>query len=462
MSAPDLAQSVPAAAFPRNFLWGAATSAYQIEGSPLADGAGPSIWHRFAHTPGMVANGDTGDLACDHYRRMEADVQLMKAMGLQSYRFSIAWGRVLPEGRGAVNAKGLDFYSRLVDTLLAHGIQPMVTLYHWDLPAALDDRGGWLNPDIAAWFADYAQIVYRALDDRVKLWVTLNEPWVVADGGYLTGVLAPGHRSRFEAPLASHHLLRAHGAAVQAYRALGRHQIGLVVNIEPKYPASDSAQDLAAVRRARAYMNEQYLDPVFLGKYPEAMAEIYGDAWPEARQPWPEEDFALISQKIDFLGINYYTRSVVRHDPASYPTGAAAVRNKQASYTETGWEVYPQGLTDTLTWVRDRYGDIPLYVTENGSAFYDPPVASGDALADPHRLAYLQEHLRALHAAMQQGVDLRGYYAWSLFDNLEWAHGYSKRFGLVHVDFESQRRTLKDSARFYREVIGTHGACLWP
>ncbi len=241
--------------FPDNFLWGAATSAYQIEGSPLADGAGPSIWQRFSHTPGMMSNGDTGDVACDHYNRMESDVQLMKQLGLKAYRFSISWSRVLPEGRGRVNEKGLDFYSRLVDQLLANGIEPLATLYHWDLPAALDDRGGWLNPDIADWFADYATVMYKKLDGRVKKWATHNEPWVVTDGGYLHGALAPGHRSKFEAPIASHHLLRSHGKGVQAYRAEGKHQIGIVVNLEPKYPASGQRRRCGR-REARRCVHE--------------------------------------------------------------------------------------------------------------------------------------------------------------------------------------------------------------
>jgi len=442
--------------FSRSFLWGAATSAYQIEGSPLADGAGPSIWHRFVRTPGLTKDGDTGDVACDHYRRMEDDVAMMKRLGLTAYRFSIAWGRILPEGRGRVNEAGLGFYERLVDTLLANGIEPMATLFHWDLPAALDDRGGWLNPDVADWFADYAGVMFRRLDDRVKLWATLNEPWVVTDGGYLHGALAPGHKNRFEAPIASHHLLRSHGKAVQAYRAIGKHQVGLVVNIEPKYPASTTAHDLAATRRAEAYMNRQYLDPVFHGRYPEEMAEIFGEAWPD----WPQQDFDLIRQPIDFLGINYYTRNVVRHEETSWPLKAVPVRQKQATYTETGWEVFAQGLTDTLSWVRKRYGDIPQYVTENGAAFYDPPAASGGRLADPLRIDYYRSHLRAVHAAIQQGVDVRGYFAWSLLDNLEWSLGYSKRFGLVHVNFETLERTPKDSARFYADVIATQGAAL--
>jgi len=441
--------------FPDGFLWGSATSAYQIEGSPLADGAGPSIWQRFAHTPGMMASGDTGDVACDHYRRMASDVALMRELGMKAYRFSVSWSRVLPQGKGAVNAKGLDFYERLVDTLLANGITPLLTLYHWDLPAALDDRGGWLNPDIAQWFAEYADVMVRKLDGRVKSWATLNEPWVVTDGGYLHGALAPGHRSRYEAPIASHNLLRAHGAAVQAYRASGKHQIGIVVNLEPKYPATQSAEDLAAVRRADAYMNRQYLDPVFLGRYPDEMTEIFGDAWPQ----WPAADYALIRQPIDFLGVNYYTRNVTRHDAANYPLKVASVK-QHATYSETGWEVFPQGLTDTLLWVKQRYGDLPLYITENGSAFYDPPVAEDGVVDDPLRVNYQKKHLRAVHAAIAQGCNVRGYMAWSFLDNLEWSLGFSKRFGIVHVDFATQKRTPKASARHYAQVIATNGASL--
>jgi beta-glucosidase len=442
--------------FPDDFLWGAATSAYQIEGSPLADGAGPSIWHRFAHTPGHVFDGDTGDVACDHYRRYRADVDLMRGLGLRAYRFSISWSRILPRGTGAVNAAGLDFYERLVDTLLESGIAPLVTLYHWDLPAALDDRGGWLNPDVANWFAEYAAILFRKLDGRVTQWATLNEPWVVADGGYLHGVLAPGHKNRFEAPIVSHNLLRAHGAGVKAYRAEGKHQIGLVVNLEPQYPAQADAADGGAANRVDAYMNRQYLDPVFLGRYPEELSEIFGEAWPR----WPDQDFDLIRQPIDFVGINYYTRGVRRDAPHSWPLRAAAVKQKQATYTTTSWEVFPQGFTDILIWVQRRYGDPPIYVMENGAAFFDPPAADGGRVHDPLRVAYLRRHLLAAHAALAQGVKLRGYMVWSLLDNLEWSHGFSKRFGIVHVDYDTQARTPKDSALFYARVIATNGGAL--
>lgn len=442
--------------FPDNFLWGCATAAYQIEGSPLADGAGASIWQRFTHDPRlMAAKGDTGDIACDHYNRMADDVRLMKELGLQAYRFSVAWGRVLPEGTGRVNEAGLGFYERLVDTLLENSIEPLCTLYHWDLPAALDDRGGWLNRDSADWFADYGRVLFERLDGRVTKWVTLNEPWVITDGGYLHGALAPGHRNMFEAPIASHNLMRAHGAAVKAYRATGRHEIGLVVNIEPKYPASNSPEDLAATRRADAYMNRQYLEPAIHGRYPPELKEIFGEAWPD----WPAEDFDLIKQPIDFLGVNYYTRNVTTAD-GSWPLDAGPVRQTQATYTETGWEVFPQGLTDVLLWIRDNYGDLPLYVTENGAAFYDPPNAAGGRIRDPLRIEYLQEHISAVGAAFAQGVDVRGYLLWSFLDNLEWALGYSKRFGIVHVNFETQARTPKDSARFYSDVIATNGAVL--
>jgi beta-glucosidase len=442
--------------FPKGFLWGSATSAYQVEGSPLADGAGLSNWHRFVHTPGLVPTGDTGDVACDHYRRYAEDVALMRELGMQAYRFSVAWSRVLPEGRGAVNEKGLAFYERLVDALLAAGIEPLVTLFHWDMPAALDDLGGWLNPDIAGWFADYGTVLYRRLGDRVKRWATLNEPWVVSDGGYLHGALAPGHKNRWEAPIASRNLMRAHGAAVQAYRAEGKHQVGLVVNIEPKYPASESEADRAATRRADAYMNRQYLDPAMLGRCPEEMAEIFGEAW----QPWSEQALALTKQPIDFLGINYYTRNVTRFDAQAWPLRAAPVKQTQATYTETSWEVFPQGLTDTLVWVKERYGNVPLYITENGAAFYDPPVADGGRVRDPLRTDYLRRHLIAVHDAIRRGVDVRGYMVWSLLDNLEWSLGFTKRFGIVHVDFKSQQRTPKDSARYYQRVIATNGRVL--
>jgi beta-glucosidase len=297
-----------------------------------------------------------------------------------------------------VNPAGLDFYERLVDGLLERGIEPTATLFHWDLPAALDDRGGWLNPDIAQWFADYAQTVFRRLDGRVKMWATLNEPWVVSDGGYLHGKLAPGHHNLYEAPIASHNLL---------------------------------------------------------GRYPAELKEVFGDAWPQ----WPAEDYALIGEPLDFIGVNYYTRNVTRYDPHQWPLRAGPVRQTHATYTETGWEVFPQGLTDVLVWVKERYGNPPVYITENGAAFYDPPAAA-DQIADPLRVNYLRRHIGAVGQALQAGCDLRGYFAWSLLDNLEWSLGFAKRFGIVHVDFDTLQRTPKASAHYYSRVIASNGAAL--
>jgi len=441
--------------FPDGFLWGAATASYQIEGSPLADGAGPSIWHRFAHTPGNVVGDETGDVACDHYRRWREDVALMRELGLSAYRFSVSWSRVLPEGRGRVNQPGLDFYRRLVDALGEAGIAPMLTLYHWDLPAALNDRGGWLSRDVAFWFADYADVLVSALGDRVALWATLNEPWVVADAGYLHGVHAPGLRSLEAAARAAWNLLRAHGAGVQALRAGGTGAVGLVVNLEPKVAASDRPADVAAAARSDVYWNRQFLDPALLGTVPEELPAIYGAAWP---QPQPG-DLDLIHQPLDFVGVNYYSRGVVRHDDAELPEHAAKVKVPGAHYTDLDWEVYPQGLEDILRWVKARYGDLPLYVTENGAAFPEPARAA-DLAPDQRRIAYLRDHLRAAHRTIATGVDLRGYFVWSLLDNFEWALGTTKRFGIVHVDAVDQRRTIKASGRFYAEVIRSHGACL--
>jgi beta-glucosidase len=442
--------------FPGNFVWGAATSAYQIEGAPLEAGAGPSNWHRFSHQSDRIKLGHTGDIACDHYHRFRADVALMSELGLGSYRFSISWSRVLPAGRGPRNNHGLDFYSRLVDELLSYGIMPNVTLYHWDLPAALDDRGGWLNPDSANWFADYALLMYRALGDRVPMWATFNEPWVMVDAGYVHGVHAPGLSEPGKAPRATHNVLRAHGSAVQAFRSELSAQIGIVVNLEPKYPATEKSADLAATERADAYWNRQYLDPIFFGTYPDEMRDIYGDAWPEH----PDHDLELIKQPLDFVGINYYKRGVVCDDPTAVPARDGYVRQSQNLHTELDWEVFAPGLTRILKWVHERYGAVALYVTENGAAFADPDTPIAGAVHDPLRVAYIRDHLLAALDAIGDGVNLQGYYVWSLLDNFEWAEGYTKRFGIIHVDFETLIRTPKSSAHFYADVVRSNGAAL--
>ncbi len=441
--------------FPAGFLWGAATSAYQIEGSSLADGAGESIWHRFAHTPGKVFEDQNGDVACDHYRRFLNDIALMRELGIRAYRFSINWSRVLPNGTGKVNAAGLDFYKRLVETLAANGIQSMATLYHWDLPQALDDRGGWASPDSSQWFAEYADLMYRELDDRIDLWTTLNEPWVVVHEGYVTGVHAPGRRDWKAAVAVSKNLLKAHAAAVAAYRERGKHAIGLVVNLVPIHPASDSESDRQAAARWDAYFNRQFLDPVLLGEQPRDMPGLYGDAWTD----WTAEELKQVSRPVDFVGINYYLRLVACDDPDEGPPRAARVRQPNSAYTATDWEVYPSGLGETLQWFADRYGNLPLYITENGAAF-DDVLSPNNSVNDTRRVQYLRSHLLAAREAVKTGVDLRGYFVWSLLDNFEWQSGYSKRFGIVYVDFETQQRVPKESARFYSEVIRTNGGVL--
>ena len=382
----------------------------------------------------------------------------MAELGLNAYRFSISWSRVIPGGTGKVNEKGVDFYSRLVDALLEKGIAPNATLYHWDLPAALDDRGGWLNRDISDWFADYASLMFDRLGDRVAMWATINEPWVIMDGGYMFGKLAPGHRNIYEAPIVSHNVLRAHGNAVRAFRASSASSkpIGLVVNLEPKYAASDSPEDLAATARADAYMNRQYLQPVLKGTYPAEMAEIWGDAW----QEWSADDMQLISEKLDFVGVNYYTRSVSRNDDDCLPVRASGVHQPGSIHTETGWEVFADAFRRVLVWTNEVCGGIPIYVTENGAAFYDAPSPVDGAVEDPLRVAYYKGHLAAARQAIREGVPLKGYFAWSLLDNFEWSHGYSKRFGIVHVDYSTQQRTIKSSGAFYRDVIRSNGAVL--
>ena len=446
----------PKVKFPDKFLWGCATAAYQIEGSSMADGAGASIWDRFSKIPGKILNGDTGDVACDHYNRYRSDVQLMSELGLKSYRFSISWSRIFPTGKGEVNKAGLDFYSNLVDALLEKNIKPMVTLYHWDLPQALDELGGWLNPEVKNWFGDYAETVFKRLDDRVELWATINEPWVITDGGYMHGALAPGHKSHFEAAIATHNLMASNAEAIRRYRKVGKHKIGLVVNLEPKYPATQSPEDLAATNRADAYFNRQFLDPAFCGTYPSEMKEIFGDAWPT----YPQSEMDALKEPMDFIGVNYYTRSVTRNAPEAWPVQTAGVRQPLATYSETNWENYPQGLTDILNWVKNRYGNPPVYITENGSAFYDPPVAENGRVDDPLRQSYMRSHITAVSNAIADGCDIRGYYTWSLMDNLEWALGFSKRFGLVHINYSTLERTPKESAKLYKAIIQTNGAFL--
>lgn len=440
--------AIRGSAFPDGFMWGAATASYQIEGGVHQDGRGVSIWDTFCRTPGKVFNGDTGDVACDHYNRWQSDLDLMAELGLKAYRFSIAWPRILPTGTGAVNQAGLDFYSRLVDGLLSRGITPFATLYHWDLPQPLQDAGGWPDRMIIEAFANYTDVISRKLGDRVKNWMTINEPWVVAFLGYGIGVHAPGVQSIPAYLSAAHNLLLAHGRAVQAVRAnvgVGA-RVGIVLNLSHIDAATDSEADKAAARREDGHLNRWFLDPVYKGSYPADMVELFGNAVPNA-QPG---DFELMSTPIDFLGINNYSRNLVAHsDDGLFKTRAVHTDNE---YTEMDWEVYPKGLYQLLMRVHRDYNPGSIYVTENGAAFADAIAADGK-VHDERRVAFLRGYLTSAQQAIQEGAPLHGYFVWSLMDNFEWALGYSKRFGVVYVDYPTQRRIPKDSALFYADVI---------
>ncbi len=427
--------------FPPGFVWGAATSAYQVEGAVREDGRGESIWDRFARTQGRVANGDTGDIACDHYHRYREDVALMSDLGLDAYRFSVAWPRVIPGGTGRVNEAGLDFYDRLVDELCRHGIAPHVTLYHWDLPQPLDDAGGWTVRSTAEAFAGYAEVVARRLGDRAAAIATLNEPWVSAYVGYEQGRHAPGWTDPRAANTAAHHLLVAHGLAVPRIRAAAPGvPVGIVFNMEPKRPASTHPLDIEAAAVAHDRYNRWFLDPVLgLGYPPEG---VRASGWPQAEVL--SGDLELVAAPIDFVGLNYYASRTIR-SPLLPPLPA----DPAAEVTSIGWPVDPAGLTELLEFVHSRTGALDLYITENGAA-YDPDPA--DPTHDPARVSYLRRHVAAARAALDRGVPLRGYFAWSLLDNFEWAEGYRVRFGLVHVDFATQERRIRDSARYWASL----------
>jgi beta-glucosidase len=463
--------------FPDGFRWGAATASYQIEGAVAEDGRAPSIWDTFSHTPGAVAGGDTGDVAVDHYHRSGEDVALMGSLGLGAYRFSLAWPRLQPDGRGSLHPKGVDFYARLVDDLLERGIEPWATLYHWDLPQVLEDAGGWPARDTALRFADYAARVHAALADRIGHWITLNEPFCAALLGYAAGVHAPGIRDDAAALRAVHHLLLGHGLTVRALREQGTvSELGVTLNLYPVDPASEDAADRDAARRIDGLANRLFLGPVLGGGYPE---DVIRDV--AAITDWThvedgdvatigalldflqDGDVATIGAPLDFLGVNYYTRHVVRAGggdggPSPWPGSRDVGFVKRGRpLTDMGWEIDPDGLAEVLVRLRREYPGLPpVAITENGAAFADAPDRDG-SVEDADRVAYLDGHLRAAHRAIEAGVDLRGYFVWSLLDNFEWAYGYSKRFGIVRVDYATQARTPKASAGWYAEVIRRNG-----
>jgi beta-glucosidase len=439
--------SLDRAAFGSGFQLGVATSSYQIEGAALEDGRAPSIWDTFTHTPGKIKDGSTGDVACDHYHRLEEDVRLMQWLGVDAYRFSIAWPRVVPGGRGAVNEKGLDFYERLVDALLEHGIAPCATLYHWDLPQALEQEGGWLARSTAQAFAEYSAIVARRLGDRVALWLTHNEPWCQAFLGYEKGLFAPGQRDFGHALSAAHHLLLSHGLAVQALRSHVHSPVGIAPNFMPVHPASNSAQDAAAAARQDGYFNRWFIEPVLGLGYPADMVELYGASMP----PGVERDLDIIAQPIDAVGVNYYERCVVAHEDNGSLLQLRRIKASDLPRTADR-EIYPLGLRETLDRLHLQYRVPRIVVTENGAASSaDEPIEDG-RVHDVVRVDFLRAHLEQVVQARRAGVPVDGYFAWSLMDNFEWSEGYTLRYGIVHVDFETQRRTPKDSALFLRSL----------
>jgi beta-glucosidase len=436
-------------ALPADFLWGAATSAFQIEGSPSADGRLPSIWDDFARIPGAVEGADTGEVACDSYRRWPEDLALLRQLGAASYRFSIPWPRIQPTGRGPANVAGLDHYDQMVDDLLEAGIRPFTTLYHWDLPSALQHSGGWTSRETSYRFAEYAAIVAERLGDRVSDWVTLNEPLCSAWIGHMEGRMAPGIRDLRCAVHASHHLLLAHGLAVQALRSVATTtpSVGIVNNLSPCEPATDTAADIEAAMRADGHTNRWWLDPLVGRGYPVDMVELYG-----IELPVMQGDMETIATPLDFLGVNYYFRQKIAADPSIATLGFRQVPVEGAVTTALGWEVHPAGLEEILLRLTKEYDPPALYVTENGSAWTDEPDANG-YVADHERTAYLLEHVAAVADAVAQGAPVRGYFAWTLLDNFEWAYGYRPRFGLAYVDYATQARVLKLSGETYADLI---------
>ncbi|HBM79324.1 MAG: GH1 family beta-glucosidase [Clostridiales bacterium] len=437
--------------FDKDFLFGTATASYQVEGAYNEDGRGMSIWDTFCRKEGKVLNGATGDVACDHYHRYKQDVSMMKDIGVNAYRFSIAWPRIFPQ-KGEFNQKGLDFYKRLVDELLNNGIKPCATIYHWDLPQWLDDIGGWLNRDVVNWYGEYAEKLFSELGSYIDMWITLNEPWCSSFLGYYTGAHAPGHKDFKEALTAAHHLLLSHGTAIDAFRELNINdsKIGITLNLTPVYPKTDSKDDKEAAVLADGCSNRWFLDPVFKGAYPKDIEKLIGDIFGELDFV-RNGDLKTISQQVDFLGINYYSRAIVeKGNDGMFNVKFSEGPGKK---TDMGWEISPESLYLLLTRLKNEYtGKLPLYITENGAAFKDK-VSTDSHVHDPERVEYLKEHLHNAGRFIEEGGNLKGYFLWSLMDNFEWAYGYSKRFGIVYVDYKTQKRILKDSALWYKKLI---------
>lgn len=456
--------------FPTDFVWGTATSSYQIEGAALQDGRSWSIWDAFAHTPERTHNQENGDIACDHYNRYKEDVKLMADLGLKAYRFSISWSRIQPDGQGAINQKGIQFYNNLIDELLKYGITPWVTLYHWDLPLALQtEKDGWLNPEIADYFSNYADICFKHFGDRVKNWTTLNEPWVVAILGYGEGVFAPGRKSKNEPYQAAHQLLRSHGKAVHIYRtkyqSTQKGQIGINNNCDWREPLTNSKADKEAAQRSLEFFLGWFADPIYFGDYPKVMRDRVGDRLPK----FTKEDVELIKGSSDYFGLNHYTGLYASNVDQNATTQKQVYGNggiyedqfvqlttdPEWKMTTMNWAILPWGCRKLLQWISDRYGNPPLYITENGCAL-DDTLENGE-VKDTVRKEFIESYLAAGHKAIENGVNLKGYFVWSFMDNFEWALGYSKRFGIHFVDYKTLKRTPKNSALWYKETIKNNG-----
>lgn len=436
--------------YPKDFVFGVASSAHQIEGSPLANGSGKSVWYTFSHTHGNIKDSSTIDITCDHYNKWKEDIFLLKQLGVDAYRFSIAWTRIIPNGYGKINKKGIDFYNKIIDELLKNNILPVVTIHHWELPVGLQYQGGWLNDKIVDWFLEYSHVLFENFADRVKLWITLNEPIVTVLLGYLLGIYPPAMRDINMAFKCVYNLVRAHGQTVYLFKKtmnIKNAEIGIAVNCMPIYPATRKKIDIEAAKRLHSFQNELILDLIFLGKYPKKIIELFKDNIVVLSQ----EDKKIITAPFDFVGLNYYTRFIVKHTDKDEFLNCHYVKSKR-KYTKMGWEIYPEGLYELISWISKKYKPKKIYITENGASFEDK-ISNGNLVNDYERIKFLQEHIKYLTKAVRKYSNVKGYFVWSFLDNFEWTEGFTQRFGLVYVDYSTQRRIIKKSGFWYKKFI---------
>jgi beta-glucosidase len=437
--------------FPKDFIFGVASSAHQIEGSPLSDNAGKSIWYTFCHTPGNINDNSTIDIACDHYNRWKEDIKLLKYLGVSAYRFSISWPRVLPNGYGRVNIKGLDFYNRIIDELLKNEILPVVTIHHWELPVNLQYYGGWLNNKIVDWFTEYSYVLFKTYADKVKFWITLNEPIVTVSLGYLFGIYPPTMRDTHFAFKTAYNLALAHGKTVKLFKEMNikNAKIGIALNCMPIHPLTKNKLDIEAAKKLHSFQNELFLDILFFGNYPQILVDLFK----ENIVPISYEDKKIITSSIDFVGLNYYTRFVVKYTDKNVFLNCEYVKDKNKKYTTMGWEVYPKGLYELISWINKKYQPKMIIITENGASFNDKINKSDNKIYDYDRIEFLKEHIKYLYQALKKYNNIKGYFVWSFLDNFEWTEGYRKRFGLIYVDYKTQKRIIKESGFWYKNFL---------